>query len=56
MLLIIQKFLLTLLVEFAGVGCTLAVMYVYWRCLAEKSDKTQKEITREFRMESQVQN
>lgn len=36
MLLLIQKFLLTLLAECFGVACTAGILYIYWNVIAGK--------------------
>lgn len=36
MLLLIPKFLLTLLAEAAGVGCTAGLLYLYWNYMTGK--------------------
>lgn len=37
MMLFIQEFLLTLLVEMAGVACVAGILYLYWTAMTQKS-------------------
>ena len=38
MLLLIEDFMMTLLVELAGVACTAGVLYVYWNAMTIKKN------------------